>query len=216
MTIEVDVIRYYLYCYLIIDSITNEVIGCKIGITTQHIILRIKNECIRNIKSTLGYTFAAGDILFFICLDEEDPLYNKICKSTRRDAEFYKTRVLYYERVILTYLREREFQRTDMYIERCDGTRYRKTEFFNMKNHRGECVKDAIDKILSILNIDVNAEQWYLCVGCDDVAGDSRGQICDHCEISWCHKKCANSYKLRFANILYNYNDGQYTCHNCS
>ena len=122
--------------------------------------------------------------------------------------------------MILGELRKKGFQRKDMYIVKSDGARQYKTEFFHMK-HKGECVKEAIDQILAHpedggkLNLDVNAKRWHLCVGCNYYARRDVGQICDQCDISWCHDRCADLYMREHQAVVYDNENDNFACHNC-
>lgn len=223
-----------LYAYTIENKNTLKPTGFKVGITTlrneindeyKAIEKRIKNECIHKIKSRRNEEFKSGDIFFCIRLDDEDPLYDKNVfgrdtNENERDEEYFKKRCRYYEKKIHLFLTKKGFHRTDMYKLTRDGSEYEKTEFFHMKNSKGHCVKHAIDEILGRdnLNIDTHFQRWYHCVGCDYYAKEDGGQICDKCkeEKSWCHRKCADSYKRRNPTIVYDYSKGKFICHLCS
>uniref|UniRef100_A0A6C0JGA3 Uncharacterized protein n=1 Tax=viral metagenome TaxID=1070528 RepID=A0A6C0JGA3_9ZZZZ len=217
------VYSFCLYAYTIKNKNTLEPTGFKVGITTlrkkikdeyKAIEERIKSECIHNIKSRHKEEFVAGDIFFCIRLDAKDPLYDKITfnrltSKNERDEEYFKKRCRYYEKQVHLFLKKNGFHRTDMYKLNSDGSESKKTEFFYMVNSVGDCVKYAMDEILGChnLNIDTHFERWYHCVGCDDYAKEDDGQICDKCkeENTWCHSKCADSYKERNPNIVYDY-----------
>jgi hypothetical protein len=227
--------RYCLYAYTIKNKATDKPTGFKIGITTlrndiddeyKAIEHRINQECVHQIKSRLGEPFIAGNIYFCICLDEEDPLYDKsvfgrTTYSDERNQEYFKTRCRYYEKMIHSCLIRDGFHRTDMYRVSSNNVVSNKTEFFHMKNSDQVSITSAIDAILAHpddggrLNIDTNAERWYHCSGCCDYARDDRGQICDLCRKTWCHKRCSGSYKKRHPTIVYDFGKGEFTCHEC-
>jgi len=227
--------RNCLYAYKVVNKRTREETAIKLGETSLRgnikdiysaIHTRIRQECVHSIKSTLGEEFEPGLIYFCVVLDEEDRIYDMqeighVTRERDRDDAYFKRRCRFYERAIHVYLKERGFHRSDMYIvKQKDGQEIRgqKTEFFKITNAKNEKVLGALDTIMGPdnLNIDANAQLWTLCAGCNDYAKEEDGQKCDECEYTWCHQKCAASYKKRHSKAKYNYSKGEFICHNCS
>ena len=151
-----------LYAYLLRNKKTQKLTAIKIGITSlvdkqdniyKAIERRIKGEQIHNIKSEFGEIFEYDSVCFCSCLNEDDKEYDikkygKIRYQTGDiiyDGEYYKKRIEYYEKTIHGCLTGRGFNRQDMYTLSSLGEKKEKTEFFSMKNSKGECVKECID-----------------------------------------------------------------------